>query len=148
MKSSPVYFYAQRNTSFNLVGSRIPFEVEQLNEGKAMDLSSGIFTAPRTGRYFFAISAVAYCPSGGNFEIAMQSNLGHFGLCYAGNGNQPGSDSCSFQTTLNLHAEDQIWVKLNVASTGVYLLDTPGHLTHFSGMLLQEDISQSLSVLE
>ena len=56
-RTSPVYFYVQRNSSFSTVGS-IPFELAQLNEGSAMDIDSGVFTAPGDGIYHFSLSGI------------------------------------------------------------------------------------------
>ena len=39
--------------TFNTTETPIPFDLEVVNDGNAMDLASGIFTAPRTGIYFF-----------------------------------------------------------------------------------------------
>ena len=36
VKSSPVYFYVQRNVNFNTTGTPIPFDVEKLNVGGAV----------------------------------------------------------------------------------------------------------------
>ena len=52
VKSSPVYFYVQRNTNFETKGTPIPFDVEILNVGGAMNSTSGKFTAPRNGTNF------------------------------------------------------------------------------------------------
>jgi C1q-related factor len=46
VKSSPVYFYVQRNASYSLNGTTIPFNIERLNVGGGMNITSGIFTAP------------------------------------------------------------------------------------------------------
>ena len=37
VKSTPVYFYVQRNSNFNATKTPIPFGVERLNVGGAMD---------------------------------------------------------------------------------------------------------------
>jgi hypothetical protein len=59
IKSAPVYFYVQRNSDFNKTETPIPFDLAVVNEGNAMDLTSGIFTAPRPGIYFFLFTGVA-----------------------------------------------------------------------------------------
>ena len=53
VKSSPVYFFfVQRSVNgFNTAGTPIPFDTEGLNVGGAMNLASGIFTAPRDGEF-------------------------------------------------------------------------------------------------
>ncbi len=56
VKSSPVHFYVQRRSQFaasNNYFQNIPFQVERLNIGGAMDLTSGVFTAPKAGIYEF-----------------------------------------------------------------------------------------------
>jgi hypothetical protein len=58
LKSTPVYFYVQRNSSFFACGI-IPFNSTVVNEGNAMDFTSGIFTAPQPGIYFFSFSGHA-----------------------------------------------------------------------------------------
>ena len=56
VKSEPVYFFVQRYDSFDSHNSIIPFQIERLNVGRAFDLSSDIFTAPKPGKYFFSFS--------------------------------------------------------------------------------------------
>ena len=58
IKSLPIYFYVQRSSDFNGTGTPIPFELERLNVGGAMNLTSGKFTAPRS--YFPASSSRLY----------------------------------------------------------------------------------------
>ena len=51
--SSGVYFYVGRNSPYPTTKTAIPYEVERLNIGGAMNLASGVFTAPVSGRYQF-----------------------------------------------------------------------------------------------
>ena len=46
VKSSPVYFYVKKTTDFVTEDVPIPFELDRLNVGNAMNAVSGIFTAP------------------------------------------------------------------------------------------------------
>jgi hypothetical protein len=59
VKSAPTHFFATRNSSFSTTSTPIPFELERVNEEDAMNLTSGVFTAPRPGIYFFSFTAVA-----------------------------------------------------------------------------------------
>ena len=149
VKSSPVYFYVQRLNRFNTTRTPIPFEVERLNIGKAMNLNTGIFTAPRPGTYFFTTTA--------NVVTSSSKLLLDLGIFL--NGNQIGTgaandadatfvqaESFSFHSTLNLQAGDQLWLQITGMSTGTSLFDNKDHFTHFSGWLLEENISQSLNV--
>jgi hypothetical protein len=63
VKSSPVYFHVQRNASYSLNGTTIPFQIERLNVGGGMNITSGIFTAPKSGIYFFSFTGLKPTPS-------------------------------------------------------------------------------------
>ena len=80
----PVYFYVQRGTNFNLTNTPIPFERVMNNVGNAMNIDTGIFTAPVTGTYFFAVSGMVYFPSSPTSRqeigLALYSNGIDFGL--------------------------------------------------------------------
>jgi ABC-type enterochelin transport system permease subunit len=54
LKTASVYFYVQRNSSYAINTTVVPYENEQLNSGRAMNITSGVFTAPVSGRYFFS----------------------------------------------------------------------------------------------
>ena len=58
IKSSTVHFYVQRNTMFDTTDVVIPFQLERLNLGGAMNLATGIFTVPVAGVYHFEFSAL------------------------------------------------------------------------------------------
>ena len=57
--ASGVYLTVQRNTSNTVIGTSIPYELTRLNIGGAMNLTTGIFTVPTNGRYFFSFAAEA-----------------------------------------------------------------------------------------
>ncbi|EFX69010.1 C1q and tumor necrosis factor-related protein 5 [Daphnia pulex] len=59
VKSAPVHFYVTRDTTFKLTNTPIPFDLVRMNEGNAMDLASGKFTAPRPGIYYFSFTGHA-----------------------------------------------------------------------------------------
>ena len=57
-------------------------------------------------------------------------------------------DTLFYQATLNLQMGDQIWLVINAMSPGTFLNDdNVAHFNCFSGWLLEENISQSLSVM-
>ena len=142
VKSAPAIFYVQRSSSFTQINTPVPFQVERLNVGGAMNLSSGIFTAPVTGNYFFSLSGTAYIPATMVrlvFTIGLYMNENPIAYAYA---DEMSSDyqyeTFSLQSTLNLIKGDQVWLQISSMETGVYLYG--GLFTHFNGWLLQEDI--------
>jgi len=52
-----VHFFVQRNRPWSNEGA-IPFQIEKLNIGGAIDVSTGIFTAPQDGVYHFSFSGM------------------------------------------------------------------------------------------
>jgi hypothetical protein len=52
VKTSPVYFHAQKSKSHTAANTVVPFEILRLNLGGGMS-TSGIFTAPKSGKYYF-----------------------------------------------------------------------------------------------
>jgi hypothetical protein len=144
VKSMPTYFYVQKSTSFNQANTPVPFEVVQLNIGNAMNIASGIFTAPRNGTYFFSLSGIAGIPSTkGHLDVGIALNGAVVGRGeandYTGNGEW---ETYSLQLTLKLQAGDLISVQITSIATGVVLQDTSYHFTHFNGWLMQEELSQ------
>ena len=77
-----VYFCAQMNSGYLSRGTVIPFEEEVANVGGAMDLASGVFTAPRNGSYFFSFSAVA---GGTGTVVYLDVNGTEKGIAFANN---------------------------------------------------------------
>ena len=112
-----------------------------------MDLTSGKFTAPRPGIYFFSFTGLAKFQTSSSsvgFGVDLYLNGGQIGSGYVDETNTPGQDSpLTFQSTMNLKKGDQVWVAI-WSKTGAYLVDNGSHHTHFTGFMLQEEIVASL----
>ncbi len=102
-----------------------------------MNLATGVFTAPRRGTYFFTFTGLQNDDSktGKVFSVYLQLNGVSIGQArnYVNSLEDiPGS----LQATLQLNANDQITL---YKSSGI--LDEAGQTTHFTGMLLDEELS-------
>ena len=147
--SSPTYFNVQKTINFDQTNTPIPFEIERLNVGEAMNLQTGKFTAPRTGKYFFSLSGLGSFPASSSNQ-AMGLHLVKNGSRIANahsDTTSPGGEweTFSLQSTLQLQVGDQIWVDISSISAGAYFWGN--YYTHFTGWLLQEDVSLSLNVI-
>ncbi len=149
VKSTPVHFYVQRNSSFTTPSTPIPFELARVNEGNAMNLTSGIFTAPRPGIYFFSFTGNANFPASSSYvylQVSLYLNGGRIasGRVEEANTVDYQDSPLTLQSTLNLKKGDQVWLQI-YQSTGAYLYDDIySHFTHFTGWMLEEEIAASL----
>ena len=146
-----IFFYVQKGTLYNSTSSPIPFEIEKLNTGGAMNLASGVFTAPKSGTYFFSFSGVAHisASSSAPLRLGLFIHLYRNGIA-VGSGeaddysvtDEHETTSIHIQSTLDLKIGDRIWLtKIADVSQGVYLDDTINQLTHFTGWLVQEKMN-------
>ncbi len=149
MKSSPTYFSVKLKNHFSTENTSIPFEEEILNVGGAMNTSSGIFTTPRAGKYFFSFSGLADFPSPSSnrgwiivhfYVNGARASVGSLGD--ESNNSMYEHEPIVAQITLLLQAGDQVALQIRNLTSGAFL--NLGFCL-FTGWLLEEDISQSLN---
>jgi len=131
--SSPVQFYVQRNTNWTTLNTPMPFQIERLNVGNAMNIGTGVFKAPKTGTYYFAFSGMkTNAASHSSIEIRLNGN--RLGSSYFGTFNT--WTAGSLHANLKLKTGDEITLQLNAGP----LYDDWNIYTHFTGILLEEDL--------
>ena len=138
MKTSSVHFYVQRQSDFVTEFTVIPFEVEQLNVGGAMDLKTGVFTVPVSGIYHFGFSCLMHAKSW-YMDIFLQLNGKNIGV---GTSNSEQLSGRLF-LTISMHASLRLKKgdKINLYKHNGAIRDTEAHYTHFSGWLVEEDMT-------
>ena len=114
-----------------------------------MDLTSGKFTAPRPGIYFFSFTGLVLFPASSSLVVlgvSLYLNGGLIGRGYVEEANTDNTQlsPLTLQSTLNLKKGDQVWLEISSQSTGAYLADYSDHYNHFTGFMLQEEIVSSL----
>ena len=113
-----------------------------------MDLTSGKFTAPRPGIYFFSFAGTAQLnfPSAVGFpsELYLNGNSIGSSWVYEAKGPVDQKSPVPLQSTLNLKTGDQVWMQISYSGSSSYLYDNSRHQTHFTGFMLEEEIGASL----
>ena len=146
---SGIYFYVQRGNGPTARDGVIRFHKEQLNIGKAMNLLTGVFTAPKAGVYHFSFSIEKEGKSFLDaFHIYLRVNGVKMGVAAVSQG--PFSAPATLQSAFKLKKGDRvdIWKKPNRGTLGQCTVfgddddsaaEPPCH--HFTGWLLEEDLN-------
>ncbi|XP_045031957.1 uncharacterized protein LOC123474142 [Daphnia magna] len=133
VKTAPVYFSVQRTSRFNKTNVPIPFDLAKSAIGNAMNLTSGIFTAPKTGTYFFIFNGlvefdetsnvIPYLAvglflnkSGNRIALALTEEAYTVKDQYRGQ-----RAPLALQTTIRLQEGDQVWLEILAQSRERYL---------------------------
>jgi len=132
-----LYLIANPDTNkiedFTLANTVIPFDIERLNVGGAMDLATGVFTVPVDGIYHFEFTGMKDLNAAFIF-IYLQVNGITIGESYATE--LPNYLTLSgISASLRLKIGDQV----RLYKTGGTLNDA-GRYTHFTGWLVEEDL--------
>jgi len=118
-----------------MVNGILSFEVERLNVGGAMNLASGVFTAPVNGIYHFDFSAIKD-GSSDYMVIDLQVNDIGYGRAHTAAGKS--NSVASLTASLRLKVGDR--VVLNNLSGGK-MFENQFHHTHFAGWLVDEELA-------
>lgn len=135
VKTKSIHFYVQRNYNFDKNGAIIPFQVARLNIGEAMNLNTGVFTAPVSGIYHFELSGVKDL-SGTYLYIDLQVNGVKVGSAH----NQIASGGTHLRVSLTASLRLKVNDKVNLFLTGGIFFDNTGYHNHFTGWLMEEDL--------
>jgi len=134
VKSKSVHFTVQRTSSnFDLENAVIPFDIERLNVGGAMNMATGVFVAPVNGIYHFEFNGMKYVDSTAIF-VFLQVNGDNIGSAYATNlPNYLGLSGIS--ASLKLKSGDQVRLFKTTGTLHEWL-----QYTFFTGWLVEEDL--------
>ncbi len=90
-------------------GPTIPFDIERLNIGSGMSIASGMFTAPKSGIYFFSFTALKDRPDDTlRIDLYHNSNL----ITRAEGTGVKRLLTAALSSTLSLKSGDQISLRL------------------------------------
>ena len=101
-----------------------------------MNLTTGVFTAPKNGVYHFYFSGFANRPQNNVVEIFLRLNGNHVAMALGDGRNSGDFDTAFLHSTLKMKQEDQVDLYLYGGS----LRDQAELLSHFAGWLDEEEL--------
>ena len=144
VKTSPVHFFVTRTSSWSKIGT-MPFEKEYLNLGGGMNLTSGVFTAPKAGIYAFTFKGTGYGlgsnsngPYAGYGVVYLQRN----GSDVAKSVSQINGAISNTWTTVPVHGTFKLnkGDRITIRHGGGTILSDIFSNVQFTGSLLEEDL--------
>ncbi len=108
-----------------------------------MNLTSGKFTVPAKGTYFFSFSGIAKFASTSLLPLSvfLYQNENLVGNAYVNGAVINQYIPLTLQSTLHLQKGDEICLKIHAVGSGVVLWDSEWHHSHFTGFILNEDLN-------
>ena len=134
VKTNSVYFYVQRTSEFSLNDVVLPFELEVINVGGAMNIAEGVFSAPVSGIYHFEFSALK-SPTDELAYVVLQVHGLNIGGSYA-----PDLPNFLALSSINAYLRLNAGDRVTLYKTSGTLRDSVNRYTHFSGQLVEEEI--------
>lgn len=135
IKTSSVYFSVTRNNIYSAANTIIPWELERLNIGGAMNLTTGVFRVPRDGIYYFSYTGVTNTWSG--LEVYFRLDGQQHAMAYVSMTDK--HMTASLQITHKLKRGNRVDLFLSKGA----LYEFNGHHSQFTGLLLEEDINMN-----
>lgn len=123
-----VYFYVLRYKDRE--EARVTFELEAVNIGDGMNISTGVFTAPVKGVYFFSFSGNSHNKK--NVHLQLLVDGVYVGSAYS----SPHYATLSLTSVLRLDQGAEVYLEL---VNGKLSDDVEVNFTHFVGMLMRAD---------
>jgi len=136
VKSKSVHFFVQRSSDFSLANVVIPFDLERLNVGGAMNLAAGVFTVPVDGIYHFEFLGLRDLTDSNSIAVGLNVNGVRTGTCHGTNLPNYFVGLSGISASLRLKIGDQVTL---IKGSGT-LNDDIAHYTHFTGWLVEEDL--------
>jgi len=136
--SNGVFFHVSRSSTYRTAQSYVRYESVVYNYGGAMNIHTGIFTAPVQGRYHFSFNGLTL-KEGSEIIVQLMVNHGFLGgYRIASAFSNVNDDPVTVSGTVSLFRGDRVSVWLEKGR----LYDSGwGQYTHFTGILLEEDLT-------